>query len=85
MPPALTPSLVIQKFLIMKETTSGMRYLLVVASFLVLTIGTLLFILPGNTGSLFTWTVNPPLTAAFLGAGYWASFVLEFQCSRERI
>lgn len=69
----------------MKETTHGMRYLLAVAGILVLIIGTPLFVLPGNTSSLFAWTINPPLTAAFLGASYWASFVLEFLCSREKV
>ena len=31
----------------------------------------------------FAWTIQPPLTAAFLGAGYFSSFLLEFLASRE--
>ena len=66
-------------------TTPGMRWLLVAASLLVLTIGTPLFLVPTETEALFSWTVNPPLTAAFLGAAYWAAFLLEYLSSRERI
>jgi len=66
-------------------TTSGMRRLLLLASFLVLTIGTPLFLLPAETNALFSWTINPPLTAAFLGGGYWASFIFEYFSSREHI
>src|SRR3954471_12271385 len=35
-----------------------------------------LFVLSGNTEKTFAWTIAPPLTAAFLGAGYGAGFVL---------
>lgn len=66
-----------------RKTTPAMRKLLVAASVLVLIIGAPLFILPTETETLFSWSVNPPLTAAFLGAAYWAAFVLEYLCSRE--
>lgn len=46
--------------------------------------GTVLFLFPGRTDSLFSWTIKPPLTAAFLGAAYWASFFIEFLSARER-
>ncbi len=62
-----------------------MRWLLVAASLLVLIIGAPLFLLPTTSDTLFSWTVNPPLTAAFLGAGYMSSFLLEYLSSRERI
>jgi hypothetical protein len=33
----------------------------------------------------FAWTIKPPLTAAFLGAAYWASLALNLLASRERV
>ena len=65
------------------QTTVGMKWLLYIASALVLLIGLTLFLFPGRTDTLFSWTVNPPLTAAFLGAAYLAAFVLEFLSARE--
>lgn len=35
-----------------------------------------LYVLADNTERTFAWTIQPPLTAAFLGAGYAAGFVL---------
>ena len=61
-----------------------MRRLLVVASFLVFLAGFQLSILTEQTEHYFAWTIQPPLTAAFLGAGYWSSFLLEFLSSRQR-
>ena len=52
------------------HTTPAMRSLLIVAGCLVLAIGVPLFILPDRTATLFAWTVQPPLTAAFLGGSY---------------
>lgn len=43
-----------------------------------------LFLLTEYTDSYFAWTIQPPLTAAFLGAGYFSSFLLEFLASREK-
>ena len=65
-------------------TSPSMRRMLMVAAVLVFTIGAALVLVPGETNALFSWTVNPPLTAAFLGAGYWAAFLLELHCSRQR-
>lgn len=42
--------------------------MLLVAAGLVLAIGLPIYLLPDRTDLLFSWTVNPPLTAAFLGA-----------------
>jgi hypothetical protein len=36
----------------------------------------LLFVLSEETDEWFSWTIQPPLTAAFLGASYLAAFVL---------
>ena len=38
--------------------------------------GFLLFPLAEETDRFFSWTIEPPLTAAFMGAAYWAAFVL---------
>lgn len=65
------------------ETAAQIKQLLLVASTLVFIIGIPLFLFPGRTDTLFSWTVNPALTAAFLGAAYWSSFVLEFLSARE--
>jgi hypothetical protein len=62
-----------------------MRWLLLIASVLVFIIGISLFLLSGQTDRYFAWTISVPLTAAFLGAGYWSSFFIEFVASRERM
>jgi hypothetical protein len=41
-----------------------------------------LFILAPDTSEYFAWTIQPPLTAAFLGAGYGAGFLLSVLCLR---
>ena len=61
-----------------------MRRMLAAASALVLVAGLQLFVFSEQTERYFAWTVNPPLTAAFLGAGFWSSFVLELLAARER-
>lgn len=68
-----------------RSTSPAMGRFLVVASLLVLGIGTPLFLVPSETDTLFSWTVNPPLTAAFLGAAYWSAFLLEVLAARERV
>jgi hypothetical protein len=66
-----------------RPLTAEMRRMLLAASVLVLAAGAQLFILSELTDRYFAWTVAPPLTAAFLGAAFWASFVLEYLASRE--
>jgi hypothetical protein len=67
-----------------RPLTGGMRWLLLVASVLVFIIGIPLFLLSGQTDRYFAWTISVPLTAAFLGAGYWSSFFIEFVAARQR-
>lgn len=67
-----------------KPTSNAMRWLLLAASALVFVAGFQLFVLSEQTDTFFAWTIKSPLTAAFLGAGYWASVVLEYRASRER-
>ena len=47
--------------------------------------GIQLFFLTEDTERFFAWTINSPLTAAFLGACYWASVPLVALCSRQRL
>ena len=67
------------------QTTRGMRRMLLIAAGLVFITGVQLFVLSTQTDQFFAWTIKPPLTAAFLGAAYWASCVLELLASRERV
>jgi hypothetical protein len=46
--------------------------------------GVLLFVLSEQTDRTFSWTIEPPLTAAFLGASYWAAAVLIALAARDR-
>lgn len=61
----------------------SMRRLLLVAAFLVFLAGLLLFVFPLRTADWFAWTVDPPMTAVFLGAAYWSSAVLEVAGARS--
>jgi len=67
-----------------RQATSGTRRLLLVASILVFLVGVQLFVFTEATEKLFAWTIKTPLTAAFLGAAYWASFTMEFMAARQR-
>lgn len=60
-----------------------MRLLLSVDSFVVFVAGVQLLLLATRTEQFFAWTIAPPITAAFLGAGYWASLPLVFVASRQ--
>lgn len=62
-----------------------MRRLLIVAGVLVALAGIQLFVFPERTDRFFAWTIDPPLTAAFLGASYWSSVLFEFTAARERV
>jgi len=66
-------------------TIPAMRWLLVAASVLVFIAGVQLFVLTDQTDQYFAWTVAPPLTAAFLGAAYWASGAIELESSLRPI
>jgi hypothetical protein len=64
--------------------TPGMRRLLLVAAFLVFLAGLQLFVFPQRTADWFSWTIDVPMTAVFLGASYWSSAVLEVAGARSR-
>lgn len=69
----------------LRMITPGMRRMLLVASGLVFIVGIQLYILGEQTDRFFAWTIASPLTAAFLGGGYWASFAMEFLAARRRV
>jgi hypothetical protein len=68
-----------------RQLLPTMRALL--ATFAVLTAMAVvaLFVLAEDTDRLFAWTIQPPLTAAFLGAGYAAGFVLVVLSFRDPV
>ena len=61
-----------------------MRRMLYTAAALVFGVGIPLLVLTEYTDALFAWTVQPPLTAAFLGGCYWSAGILELTAARER-
>jgi hypothetical protein len=62
-----------------------MRVLLMVfCALTALAVGAL-FVLSASTAETFAWTIQPPLTAAFLGAGYGAGFVLVVLSLRDPV
>ena len=63
----------------------GMRRLLILAGVLVTLAGIQLFVFSERTAEYFAWTIDPPLTAAFLGASYFASALFEFSAARENL
>ena len=69
----------------LKTITPGMRKLLWIAGFLVFLAGMQLFVFTERTETWFAWTIDVPLTAAFLGAAYWASVSFEWLAARQRV
>ena len=67
-----------------RPITVPMRYILLLASGLVFVAGFQLFVLTEHTDRFFAWEIGFPLSAAFLGAGYWAACLLELLSARER-
>ena len=65
--------------------TRELRLLLLFFAVLAFFAGVLLFVLSEHTEDWFSWTIKPPLTAAFLGASYWAACVLFGWSARQRL
>jgi hypothetical protein len=70
---------------VIRPVSEAMRRMLWVASVLVFIAGAQLLILTEDTDTFFAWTIEPPLTAAFLGGCYWSAGILEYMASRERV
>ena len=71
---------------------TGLRRLLpgtnvLLTAFIVLTAvaSVILYLLPGHTATLFSWTIQPSITGTFLGSGYAAGLVLVVLSIRSRI
>src|SRR5438094_681964 len=60
-----------------------MRWLLYAASTLVFLAGLQLTVFTEQTATYFAWTIMRPLTAAFLGASYWAAVPVEIIAARQ--
>jgi hypothetical protein len=56
--------------------SAGLRWFFGVSAVLAAVAGFQLFVGATETDRFFSWTIDPPLTAAFLGAAYWAAMVL---------
>ncbi len=67
----------------MRPVTPRLRLILEVFAGLALIAGALLFFGATRTDAWWAWTIAPPLTAATLGAFYWAAFVLILTAARS--
>src|SRR3954449_5704447 len=68
-----------------RRVLPSMRALLVIFSVLTALAVGALYVLAEHTQDYFAWTIQPPLTAAFLGAGYAAGFVLVVLSLRDPV
>ena len=68
-----------------RQIHPALALLLLVASGLVFIVGVQLFVLSEQTDTYFAWTINPPLTAAFLGGAYWSACLMELLAARQRV
>ncbi|HEY6771611.1 MAG TPA: hypothetical protein VI035_04065 [Solirubrobacterales bacterium] len=68
----------------MRPVTPRLRLILDLFAGLALIAGALLFFGATRTDKWWSWTIVPPLTAATLGAFYWAAFVLILSAARSR-
>jgi hypothetical protein len=68
----------------MRPVTPQLRLTLELFAGLALIAGALLFLGATRTDAWWSWTIEPPLTAATLGAFYWAAFVLILSAARSK-
>jgi hypothetical protein len=68
----------------MRPVTPRLRVILEIFAGLAFIAGGLLFFGATRTDAWWSWTIQPPLTAATLGAFYWAAFVLILSAVRSR-
>jgi hypothetical protein len=66
-----------------RRLSAGMRRLLLAAAVLDLLAGTQASMLSGHAAAFFAWPIDAPLSAAFIGASFWAAGVLIFWSSRQ--
>ena len=58
-----------------RPVSRGMHVLLYVLTALTFFAGTQLFVLSDHTDQFFSWTIANPMSAAFIGAGFWGAAV----------
>jgi hypothetical protein len=68
----------------MQPVTPRLRVVLQVFAALALIAGGLLFFGATRTDAWWSWTIQPPLTAATLGGFYWAAFALILSAARSK-
>ncbi len=66
------------------QTSRGLRWFFGASAVLAVIAGIELFVGAARTDRFFSWTIAPPLTAAFMGAAYWAACVLLAWAARQR-
>jgi hypothetical protein len=66
------------------RSSAGLRWFFGVSAVLAAVAGFQLFVGATETDRFFSWTIDPPLTAAFLGAAYWAAMVLLAWAAGQR-
>lgn len=67
-----------------RQVSRGMHVLLYVLTALTFLVGTQLLILAEYTDRFFSWTIGVPMSAAFIGGGFWGAAVVVFWCARQR-
>ena len=67
-----------------RPVSRGMRTLLYALTALTFIAGTQLVVLAEHTATFFSWAIDPPLSAAFIGAGFWSASTVVFWCARQR-
>ena len=67
-----------------RPVSRGMHVLLYVLTALTFFAGTQLFVLSDHTDVFFSWTIANPMSAAFIGSGFWGASVVVFWCARQR-
>jgi hypothetical protein len=69
---------------VLRPFTNGMRSP-IIAPVVRGALGIPLFLFAASTATAFAWTIDPPLTAAVLGANYWSSVALAVWAAREHL
>jgi len=67
-----------------RPVSTGMRTLLYGLTALTFVVGTQLVVLAEHTAAFFSWTIAQPMSAAFIGAGFWSAATVVFWASRQR-
>jgi hypothetical protein len=67
-----------------RPVTTVTRVIFLVAAGLAAIAGIQLYVLTDRTDQFFAWTIGQPMSAAFLGTGYWTGTVLLVFAARER-